>query len=776
MRPLELKIQGFGPYADKENLDMESLGKQGLYLITGDTGSGKTTIFDAITYALYGETSGGVRSGEMMRSTFAREDLPTEVEMVFEYGGEEYRILRRPAYERPKKRGEGTIKVSSQCELHMPGNRVLEKEREVTAAVTELLGVDRAQFTQIAMIAQGDFRKLIQADTKERIGIFRHLFKTEKYRQLTELIKEEARSLERERDENLRMMSLYGSALELDGEPKEGSEDGHEGGLEGLKERAATGSLTLPDLDKLEELVLKDGSEKTEALKKELEKKEEELIKLQNRLTKAEEGSKLKKVLEKALQEKTGAEEGMKKAEEELAEAERRKPEIDEINKKIAVIEERIKEGAEEEKLKSLQAEEGNRKKEEEYKEAAKRYEILADKNDSIQQSLRSLQRRMMDARAGVLARTLVEGEPCPVCGSTDHPAPARLPEDVPTEEDIKRAEKEAENSRKKTEEASRVAAALKQEVKVRKEETDKRIAELEKSLKELEDQKKELRTLKAAGQKLQKKIEDSRKKKEELVLEVEGINSRIQTVKKTLEGLSFEEEESLREEVRDATYERNSMRSTIEEASARRLGNEKNLRGLRKEHEAFTEREERFTGVKGLADTVGGTRSGAEKIMLETYVQMRFFDRIIERANTRLMVMTAGRYRMVRRKEAASNKGQSGLDLNIMDYHNGTERDIRTLSGGESFDASLALALGLSDEVQSSAGGIKLDTMFVDEGFGSLDPEALDRAVSALSSLGEGHRLVGIISHVEEMKNRIDRQIRVFKNDDGTSRVEIVS
>ena len=256
----------------------------------------------------------------------------------------------------------------------------------------------------------------------------------------------------------------------------------------------------------------------------------------------------------------------------------------------------------------------------------------------------------------------------------------------------------------------------------------------------------------------------------------MEGINSRIATVRKTLEGLTFEEEESLREKVREVTYERNSMRRTIEEVSARRLGNEKNLRGLRKEHEAFTEREERFTGIKGLADTVAGTRSGSEKIMLETYVQMRFFDRIIERANTRLMVMTAGRYRMLRRKEAASNKGQSGLDLNILDYHNGTERDIRTLSGGESFDASLALALGLSDEVQSSAGGIKLDTMFVDEGFGSLDPEALDRAVSALSSLGEGHRLVGIISHVEEMKNRIDRQIRVFKNDDGTSRVEIVS
>ena len=178
---------------------------------------------------------------------------------------------------------------------------------------------------------------------------------------------------------------------------------------------------------------------------------------------------------------------------------------------------------------------------------------------------------------------------------------------------------------------------------------------------------------------------------------------------------------------------------------------------------------------LQALSDTANGKLSGKEKIMLETYIQMTFFDRIIRRANVRLMVMSGGQYELKRRVNAENNRSQAGLELDVIDHYNGSERSVKTLSGGESFKASLALALGLSDEIQSSAGGIRLDTMFVDEGFGSLDEESLEQAVNALVGLTQGNRLVGIISHVSELKNRIDRQIVVTKEKSGGSKAEIL-
>ena len=177
---------------------------------------------------------------------------------------------------------------------------------------------------------------------------------------------------------------------------------------------------------------------------------------------------------------------------------------------------------------------------------------------------------------------------------------------------------------------------------------------------------------------------------------------------------------------------------------------------------------------MKALSNTANGNIMGKEKVMLETYIQMTYFDRILVRANRRLLAMTGGQYELVRRQVADNNRSQSGLELDVIDHYNGTQRSVKTLSGGESFKASLSLALGLSDEVQSSAGGIRLDTMFVDEGFGSLDEESLQQAIRTLAELGEGNRLVGIISHVGELKEKIDRQIVVTKAKTGGSRAEI--
>ena len=188
-----------------------------------------------------------------------------------------------------------------------------------------------------------------------------------------------------------------------------------------------------------------------------------------------------------------------------------------------------------------------------------------------------------------------------------------------------------------------------------------------------------------------------------------------------------------------------------------------------------LSETEKKLMCVKSLSDTANGNISGKEKIMLEAYVQMRYFNRIIDRANVRLMTMSDGQYELKRRVGADNNRSQSGLDLDVIDHYNGTERSVKTLSGGESFKASLALALGLSDEIQSSSGGIRLETMFIDEGFGSLDEESLSQALKALTELSEGDRTVGIISHVTELKERIDRQVVVTKNKFGGSKISVV-
>ena len=197
-------------------------------------------------------------------------------------------------------------------------------------------------------------------------------------------------------------------------------------------------------------------------------------------------------------------------------------------------------------------------------------------------------------------------------------------------------------------------------------------------------------------------------------------------------------------------------------------------MKNIRRQADNLAEVEERWSWVKALSNTANGNLSGKEKIMLETYVQMRYFDRVIQRANTRLMVMSDGQYELKRRIEAENNRSQSGLELDVIDHYNGSQRSVRTLSGGESFKASLSLALGLSDEIQASAGGIRLDTMFVDEGFGSLDEESLQQAIRALVELSEGNRLVGIISHVSELKEKIEKQIVVKKERVGGSRAEI--
>ena len=260
-----------------------------------------------------------------------------------------------------------------------------------------------------------------------------------------------------------------------------------------------------------------------------------------------------------------------------------------------------------------------------------------------------------------------------------------------------------------------------------------------------------------------------------DLEKELAGLKGKIDQLKKQLESKEDIDTEKLLEEKNALTEKKTELTEKSETISTRIYTNNRAKENISKKATELTTIEEKWTWVKALSNTANGNISGKEKIMLETYIQATFFDRIIDRANTRLMVMSGGQYELIRRQEASNYRSQSGLELDVKDHYNGSIRNVKTLSGGESFKASLSLALGLSDEIQSNAGGIKLDTMFVDEGFGSLDEESLQQAIKALADLSEGNRLVGIISHVAELKERIDKQVIVTKEKTGGSKVTIV-
>lgn len=920
MRPIKLKITGFGPYAGVTEIDFNKLGNGGLYLITGDTGAGKTTIFDAITYALYGNPSGNNREVSMFRSQYAAPATPTEVELLFSYYGKEYLVKRNPEYERANKRGEGTTKEPAGAVFIAPGAAPITKIKEVDQAIRDVIGIDRNQFCQIAMIAQGDFLKLLLAPTRERMEIFRHIFKTELYANLQERLKREAGNLGDECQTIRNSIAQY-----IRGITCEKEEEAYP-----KVEEAWQGKLVMEDtLALLENLIEKDNQKEKE-LEEEKSLKQSELDKIKAELIKAEELLLAKKELERKdlllqrlQEEEKSCEERYKelKEKEPLSKEYTEKaagiqaslPDYDELDsgkkllvdnhlflerksEQIAVTEQRIiklEEEAEnltkeeiylrtageekikienekaviEEKGKKLSALRKNidnlKEIKSQYQLAVKDYESKSEKTKASEEEYRRKNKAYLDAQAGILAETLKEGEMCPVCGSINHPRLAAKPENAPTKEELEALREEAAKANERLTAASEKAGGLKGiltekedsvsvEVKellgqvpeealettlkerieqlqilwkklaaqmkevLEKEERKKQIEkllpqkqqELEAERKKLTEYKDDLKTkegevsvlkvrvkeleeklsftsknqakemidkLRGFVEELQQNLEAARKKQYSCKEEMAAVKSAKEEIQRTLE----ENKEICKEE---AMGERARVEEALKEiilkekiVHSRITSNKAALENIRLKGQELVTMENKYSWVKALSNTANGNISGKEKIMLETYIQMDYFDRIINRANARLMIMTDGQYDLVRSREALTKQGQSGLDLNVIDHYNGSERSVKTLSGGESFKASLALALGLSDEIQSSCGGIKLETMFVDEGFGSLDEESLSQAMKALTSLADNNKLVGIISHVGELKQKIDKQIKVVKDKSGGSRAEVV-
>ncbi len=921
MRPIKLTVSAFGPYAGKTVLDLDKLGENGLYLITGDTGAGKTTIFDAITYALYGEASGDNREASMFRSKYAEAATPTEVELVFTYGGKTYTVKRNPEYERPKSRGEGFTTQKAEVQLLYPDGRVVTKQRDVDNAIRDIMGINRSQFLQIAMIAQGDFLKLLFAPTEERKKIFRQIFKTQLYQDLQEKLKRESGALNDQCTAARSSIKQYIDGISCD-----------ENDVLCIEaEKAKKGLLPAKDvMDLLDRLLTQDKDRKT-AIQKSISDAEKALEIVNANLGKIEAKEKTQKALDQAQNSLTreketnlalkaafDIEKGNVSERERLAEEKARieaefpryealdtiekqiKNDEDAISKKVrqlkkdqdqyATDEAAFKtlkkefeslEDAGEGKEKLSRQKEKAQEKQEKLKNLSKLFEGLhgfADTLDALQSDYKKASeasekatadyeaknRAFLDEQAGIIAETLENGKPCPVCGSLEHPCIAHKSAKAPTEAQLKRAKENADQARKTAEGLSGECKKAKGLLDAQKDETEKRAKELwqsvpfedaehklpeeqkvvseeiaaldralseekkkvsrrselaeslpktEKALKErekdimsrntsleadkaslsekkkqrdkdkellrfgsIEEAKKESKILERHIGEMKKAFDKAQNALSESDKKIAGYTSSIKELTKQISSDCDLDKEGETKKKNDITEKKTADDAAVKVLHMRIESNSQVLDHIREKVGDLDALEKRYTWLKALSNTANGNISGKEKVMLETYIQMTYFDRIIARANTRFMVMSGGQYELKRRKEAENNRSQSGLDLDVIDHYNGTERSVKTLSGGESFKASLSLALGLSDEIQASAGGVRLDTMFVDEGFGSLDEESLDQAMRALSSLADGNRLVGIISHVADLKNRIDKQIVVTKEKSGGSKAQIIS
>ena len=920
MRPIKLIMSAFGPYASKTVLDLDELGASGLYLITGDTGAGKTTIFDAITFALYGEASGDNRESTMFRSKYASADTPTEVELTFIYAGKEYYIKRNPEYDRPKTRGEGFTTERANAELHYPDGRVVTKLREVDRAVEEIMGIDRNQFTQIAMIAQGDFLKLLLASTDDRKKIFQKIFRTRCYYVLQERLKSESGKLGREYDAISASILQYINGIVCD----------EDNVLSIIVRNAKAGMCSTEETLELLSTLIANDKEEEEKLDDEQKNIGKSLEEITATLTNHETWSKARKSLEKSNSDLGEAIAALEILKANLQFEEANKPKIEDIRKKIAAIEaelpeyqeldvkikdrDKLQEGTEELSKELINQQECFKALKKEIEALAEERKTLekADKENAeleakkhnkedkrkalkgIYKELKALEKlekqlkkdqdtysefatdvqlkdeeyqrlfkKYLDEQAGIIAETLVDGTPCPVCGSTNHPIKAIKAENAPTKEQLDEIKSAYEAAQKEAQFASEKAAKTKgqtdekrhavlsmltemfgnvtiddadgliknkiadiatvlekvqnaideQQKKIdRRNEIDEllpkknkerddlinsisendktlsgnnatlislkaRIDELGEKLKY--ESEKKAKEVKKALQGEQKKFEDAYKAADDAVKsqneKIAGFKAAIKEAENTLADAKEIDEESIKAKQKELKLRNSEIEAKKKVINARKAANESAEKEIRAKSAEVLVVEAKWSWVKALSNTANGNISGKEKVMLETYIQMTYFDRIIARANTRFMVMSGGQYELKRRKEAENNRSQSGLELDVIDHYNGTERSVKTLSGGESFKASLSLALGLSDEIQSSAGGIKLDTMFVDEGFGSLDDESLDQAMRALQNLTEGTRLVGLISHVTELKERIDKQIVVTKEKSGGSTIRII-
>ena len=1041
MKPLKLVMSAFGPFRGKEEIQFEKLGQDGLFLVTGDTGAGKTTIFDAVSFALYGNASGENRTADCFRSDYAEQGEKTFVELIFLHKGKEYHIIRNPMYRRKKLRGEGITEEKANATLILYDGSVVSGYQPVTEAVITLLGIDWKQFKQIVMIAQGEFLQMLTANSSERGIIFRKVFGTQIYDELQRRLKGKANAFRNQCEEMDKSILQFLNGIQCEKgnvhyeaimQWKESKEIHQiDAALTVLEELIAMDRKQYVQVDRAIEMISKKMEEKTrtiangERINELIQNKETAIAQFQTLMAREEEMRKkgaliqlskralytvkpaedrylyqkrqaeeLKKVIEKQTKEVDALQKKWEEITNTHAEKVKTKPQIKELEQKIGRQETELqqydvlKKLEEEEReihnrkqmlqgqLEDLMqqkkdlSEEGQAKKQEfcqykeldfaflecwkklqdqtalieKYKQWGENYnlfiaeeKILEDHQNAYQEAEQRYQHQnqlymekevlFLREQAGVLASNLSEGDPCPVCGSKEHPKKAKMMEEAPSEKELEQERLKRDQEHQIWVEAGNRSKSQKANVQFLQE----HLIRMGKDLFEIKDTEdiniikkvyhSLFKTEKNQLSKLQKEeesLQSKRKKRdryetrlneiEELTLKVD---ERIESIKKdcneaensfselsgqlktTRESVAFatKEEaenalcnmrrvyESLQEELKLAEDNVHSHELKLGNLSTLLSDNHKKLKAKKAElldaktlfmealvQSSFSSKEnyhstlmsqedleklidivddyqseyvllskriedleqstkdvkevdvvqlkeeykqleenriqendqrqriysrletneiidreikeklveqdkirQEFLMINDLAKTANGELSGKAKIAFEQYVQAFYFDRVIMEANKRLYVMSNQQY-ILRRKEDASNlRSLTGLELEVMDFYTGKARAIKSLSGGESFKASLALALGMSDMIQSFAGGIEVDAMFIDEGFGSLDSASLDQAIDTLYALTKGSRLVGIISHVSELRERIDKKISIEKSMEGS-------
>lgn len=1036
MKPVRIEMCGFGPYPDKVVVDLDAFGGKGLFLITGDTGAGKTTIFDAIAFALYGQASGNMRTPESMRSDFAKPETETYVELTFIHRGQTYVVRRNPSYQRPKLRGEGFAKATADATLWLPDGQVVTKVTEVNGKIEEILGIHYSQFKQIVMIAQGEFLQLLKEGSEERGKIFRRIFNTGIYENFQNLllIKEREANGKCTRNETemkntfqsiqvppeairlkgfLESQDIYRvedilqelEKVNLEDEKRIASYDGLQKQAE---ERLTKIRIQLSDAKNTNQL-LRDLEQQL-LLQAELKARKESIQIKEKELELAEKALELqipRERLESELRQETDlrsqyafnqqksvdCDSLFREAEERYLQASKSQKEIEQLREALSILKDqqdlyqKIKnQNAQVNKL-QVQGEnlikmmqenqvtmQANQEKLERTQEELKelihldtlevqlqnRFEQCSEKTKHLAQLKTRLEEleqlknkatqlqveyirqegtvlqltndyqnsRMLFLReqAGILATTLSPGEPCPVCGSREHPEAAQISEKAPSEDylnqleqkmkaesdllqrisqqggelsgrikaletgliqdlhkyhplesldmaqellnrsmkgqeeellhlktqrkeldaklfrqkqlsqeleqyqagevqmrevDIK-LEKEQHEILLKTRELKAAMDTLKQSLKYQNpEEALAQITQHEEKITELEKQLTDTRTIfeqrrseLLAVKHLLNSIKESlaavgeRKAKAESIYEAVRFANGFETESQYLEArrephiiqalrqdcdeyksaLQRNQDELLRlqkvtihkqpvntDDLERQIQQESEQKQEIEDIKSgyvSRLGVNKNLMArLKLIAEESKEIRDNYTRIRELSQTANGAagKSSKQKIVFENYVQSVYFEQVLLKANVRLVRMTNNRYELIRNKEVADKRERAGLGIDVLDHYTGKIRAVKSLSGGESFKASLSLALGLSDVIQEYAGGIEVDTLFIDEGFGALDAESLEQAIQTLSLLADGNRLVGIISHVTELKERIDKQLVIVKGQTGS-------
>lgn len=899
-----MELCAWGPYAKMEAIDFSDYDQAGLFLITGPTGSGKTTIFDGITYALYGEVSGSTRAKDALRSDFADKQTETYVTLWFTHKGKEYQVQRSPRYLRPKKRGEGMI-ATNESALLVYDDQTVSGVGNVNRKIQEILSVGYQQFKQLSMIAQGEFQKLLIVDNNkkvnERVDILRNIFQTQLYEQIQNLAGEKARKLRGQIKELQLKMEEAAAMIPLEEKKLILARDQHD----------FSSFISLVDQQvRQEQCKIKDGEKKQKQLEEKLQmiriqaELEEKLLTLKTECNHHQ--NEMERLRQEEQQQREAAKQMAQEAEKQL---ERRqllkerekwfaqlakistlkenmqiqKQEIEQNQKKCSCYEEQI--DAATLQLKQWQTclceepavlkEEAERliqknaflqqktqmdifqQKVQQYQqqqralqEAQQCYRMAKEKREQRKQDYERLYSYYQDNLAGVLAETLKDECPCPVCGSCNHPQIAIRPLHAPTKEQVRNAKKDWDNEEERylkiladtkgkresvlrwEEEINREQeqvlgedslTEVKQRIKRQLDENDKSLEEIRRKKEtfaqirhdrevlesQMTEKKKLLEKLHQTCQKqlqefarsegiyteLKQQLPTDHLGKEQIKQEIEQLKNLIQTwdeknenVQQTLQNLLLQKQKNrtLLEE-KEKQYQQlekkiqykvlpdqalveneyQQQKIYLQQLYANLHQVEKAMKSLRQKNKDIEKLEKQY-GIAGDVDALVNGKN-ARALKLEQYVLMAYFDDILKAANQRLSVMTDGRYELYRVKELRDGRQKNHLDMEVFDYYTGKRRPVKSLSGGESFKAALSMALGLSDIVQNYAGGIQIEVLFIDEGFGSLDEESLSQAVETLKKMSANGCTIGIISHVAELKEKIEAQIIIEKSNTGS-------